>query len=332
MSAIQNHSVHISVYIRVKPLYIILLFISTATHAQVINNAVSYRSIKQTHYVRHDYENDYFTASDKLYTQGINMEVVTAKFKKLPTSYILLHPSNSSVQYGLSLQHNAYTPTMITDPNIRLGDRPYGSAAMLQAFTISTNKNAKQRITTMLSIGVMGQIAGGQWMQETIHRNTENVMPVGWQYQIANDAIVNYRFFYEKCIVQVDKVLEVNTTAIGDLGLLHTKAGVGLNMILGYFESSYNDKQNRKLAAYIYGHIQGYTIGYDAMLQGGLLNRSSVYTIPTDDVERLTADCKTGFVFRYGGLYLEYFRAQRTREFKTGDPHAWGGVMIGVGF
>lgn len=297
----------------------------------MINNAVSYRNIKQENYVRHDYENDFFTATDKYYTQGINMEVVTPGFAKLPTRFLLLHLAGSKVKYGLSLQHNAFTPTSITDANIRYGDRPYAASAMLQPFTISTNEARRERITTMLSLGVTGQIAGGQWMQETIHRNLNNVMPEGWQYQVSNDVIINYRLFYEKGLVYVADVLALNFTAIADAGTLQTKAGTGANIMLGYFESPYSTERKRRFSAYIYSHAQLYVVGYDAMLQGGLFSRS-IYTIPSGNITHFTADNRMGIVLRYGGAYIEYFRGFLTREFTTGNDHAWGGMMIGFGF
>lgn len=305
--------------------------LATPSGAQMINNAVTYRNIQQPSYVRHHYDNDFFTATDKYYTQGINMEVVTPGFSKLPSRFVLLHPANSRVQYGLALQHNAYTPTSITDTRIRYGDRPYAAALMLQPFTISTNEARRQRITTLLSLGVTGQIAGGQWMQETIHRNLENVMPEGWQYQIANDAVVNYRLFYEKSLLRINNILEVNGTAVADAGTLHTRAGVGANVILGYFQSAYSSTRKRRFAAYVYTHGQVNAIGYDATLQGGLFNRS-VYTLDASAIRRFTAENRLGVVVRYGGLYLEYFQGQLTREFTTGGKHSWGGVLLGFGF
>lgn len=320
------------VYQQVKHiLYILLLLPAANAGAQAINNAVTYRNINHSNYVRHHYDNDFFTATDKYYTQGINMEVVTPGFSRLPSRFLLLHPKGYSTQYGMALQHNAYTPTSITDVNIRYGDRPYAAAAMLQAFTINTHEEKRQRISTMLSLGVTGQIAGGQWMQETIHRNLDNVMPEGWKYQVANDAVLNYRLFYEKSLLRINDVLEVNGTGLADIGTLQTKAGVGANVILGYFESAYSSQRKRRFAAYAYAHAQVYAIGYDATMQGGLFNRS-IYSLPTKDIERLIADNRLGFVIRYGGIYLEYFQAQLTREFATGNPHAWGGVLIGVGF
>lgn len=304
---------------------------SLQVHAQLMNNAVSYRSISHTNYVRHSYDNDFFTATDKYYTQGINMEVVTPGFSKLPARYILFHPANSTVQYGLALQHNAYTPTSITDANIRYGDRPYAAALMLQPFTISTNEAQRQRITSMLSLGVTGQIAGGQWMQETIHRNLRNVMPQGWQYQVANGPLINYRIFYEKSLLHINNIMELSGTALADAGTLQTKAGIGANIMLGYFESAYKAERKRRFAAYIYAHAQAYAIGYDATLQGNMF-RNNIYTVSSSSITRLTGENKLGFVLRYGGIYLEYYQAQLTKEFTTGNPHSWGGVLLGVGF
>lgn len=301
------------------------------TTAQIINNAVSYRSIQQPNYIRLTYDNDFFTATDKYYTQGINMEVVSPNLSKLPTKHILFHPDNATVQYGLGLQHYGFTPTDIQDASIRYGDRPYAAAIMLQPFTISTNSQQHSRLTSMLSLGVMGKIAGGQWMQETIHRNLDNAMPRGWQYQIANDVVLNYRLYYEKRLLHVNNILEVSATGLADAGTLDSKAGLGASIVLGYFESMYETQRNRKFGAYIYTHPQVYAVGYNATLQGGLFSKS-VYTIPAGDVSRLVADNKFGIVFRYGGLYLEYYQAISTLTFRTGNDHAWGGVLIGVGF
>lgn len=286
---------------------------------------------KEESHVRHFYENDYFSASDAFYTQGINMECVTPAFSKLPTKHVLLHPKNYNTQYGLSLQSNAYTPASIQDPSIRYGDRPYAASLMLQPFAIAINEEKKLRIATMLSLGVTGQIAGGQWMQETIHRNTGNVMPEGWKYQIANDAVVNYRIQAEKQIAGIKNILSVNATSCADAGTLLTKASVGANMMIGYFESPYSASWQRKFAAYIYIHPQVNAVGYDATLQGGLFTKS-IYTVPESAIERVVADYKYGFLLRYGWLYLEYTRSETTREFTYGTPHAWGGVQIGVGF
>ena len=159
----------------------------------------------------------------------------------------------------------------------------------------------------MMSLGVTGQIAGGQWMQETIHSNTGNVMPEGWKYQIANDAVINYRIQIEKQIAGIKNILNINATACADAGTLLTKASIGANIMIGYFENPYRANWQRKFSTYIYIHPQINAVGYDATLQGGLFTKS-IYTIPASAIERVVADYKYGFVLRYSWLYLEYTR------------------------
>ncbi|MFB0909014.1 MAG: hypothetical protein QMB03_12210 [Spirosomataceae bacterium] len=56
---------------------LILSLSSVTLSAQKIDNLISYRNIDSDNYIRLNYENDYFAASDKKYTQGCNIELVT---------------------------------------------------------------------------------------------------------------------------------------------------------------------------------------------------------------------------------------------------------------
>lgn len=73
-------------------------------------------------------------------------------------------------------------------------------------------------------------------------------------------------------------------------------------------------------------------VGYDATLQGGVFNKSSPYTISSNDVTRFTFQSNAGVVVSLASLYLEYFQTYLTREFETGMSHQWGGVRVGVKF
>src|SRR6218665_2283001 len=81
--------------------------------AQVIDNNAGFRMVNADHYVRLHFDNDYFSKSDAYYTQGVNIEWVTPALKKNPVNRILFLPRQGMHQYGLALEHNAYTPTNI---------------------------------------------------------------------------------------------------------------------------------------------------------------------------------------------------------------------------
>lgn len=194
-------------------------------------------------------------------------------------------------QYKIALQHNAYTPQSIQDPSIRRGDHPYAAAFMLQFANTATSARHKLRISTILSAGVMSHIAGGDWMQKAIHGNLHNVMPQGWQYQIANDVALNYRLQMEKQLLYLNNTLLINGTASADAGTLLTRLSVGANIATGLFNNTNTNGRFRHTIK-LYAHPQLHAVGYDATMQGGFLGDSQ-YTLAANQIQR----------FVYGNRY-----------------------------
>lgn len=310
----------------------ILVFFMADVYGQQINTSYTYRDMHAHRYVRYLYENDFFRATDKFYTQGINLEYAAPGLKKLPTSRVLINPKNYTSQYKIALQHNGYTPQSIQDPNLRRGDRPYAAAFMLQFANTATSYQHHLRISTMLSVGVLGRIAGGEWMQKTIHRNLDNVMPQGWHYQIANDAVINYRLQLEKQLLSIENILLLNATTSIDAGTLLNKFSVGGNILLGLFNMPYKNADGILIHTIrLYAHPQLHVVGYDATMQGGVLAKSP-YTLSPNQIDRFVFDNRYGIAVQLGRVYLEYYYQNISREFKTGKAHSWGGIVVGVGF
>ena len=115
------------------------------------------------------YENDFFTASDRDYTQGILIEKVHPDFSRFLFMRILWHPGTSDFKYGLAIEHNAYTPNQIDKYVIQYGDRPYAGVLIFKTFLIASNVERKRRISVSFSAGVVGSDAGGEQIQRTIH-------------------------------------------------------------------------------------------------------------------------------------------------------------------
>lgn len=300
--------------------------------AQTINTTNTYRDMPTNRYVCYNYENDFFKATDELYTQGINLEYAAPSLQKLPTSRVLLLPKNYVPHYKIALQHNAYTPQSIQDPNLRRGDQPYAAALLLQFSNTATHPNRTLRVSTTLSAGVLGYIAGGEWMQNTIHRNLKNVMPQGWKYQIANDIALNYRLQVEKQLLYINTILLINGTASTDVGTLLNRASAGTNIALGLFNNPYHPTDGTlKYTVRLYAHPQVHAIAYDATLQGGFIGNST-YTLTPKQIERIVFDNRYGIVLQLNKLYLEYYYQNTSRTFTTGKAHTWGGLMIGLWF
>lgn len=313
--------------------FLLLLVFPSFLFAQKIDNMASFRDIKSPTYFRYSYDNDYFTSTDKDYTQGYNFELVTPFFRKNPANYLFFKPKNSEYKYGLSIEHIGFTPDNIKSQEIQFGDRPFAAAIMLKSFIIATDTVNKTRIISSLNTGLIGPGAFGKEMQVAIHEQTGNAIPHGWSNQIKNDIVINYEISHEKQLVRFRNLFSLQSNATARVGTLFTNVSVGLNATFGIINSPFTAMKNKnKFQLYLYSQPLVSAIGYDATLQGGLFNDKSPYTIPNSDINRFTAQHNYGVVLQTRSLYFEYSRTAITREFETSRSSKWGGIRIGFKF
>jgi hypothetical protein len=303
--------------------------------SQAIDNTVAYRNISSDRYFRIFYENDFFSGTDRDYTQGIYIEKVNPYFKKFFLTKLLWRPKFSDIKFGVAIEHDAYTPNFIAPPEIQYGDRPYAAALFLKTFLIATNFEKAERISTSISTGIIGPGAGGEQMQRTIHHWINYTQPQGWHNQISNDVVLNYQLNFEKQLFSRGDWLSFSTDNSIRAGTLSDKLCAGFEIMIGNFYSpfkNYHNISNKKFQWYVYEQPLINVVGYDATLQGGLFDHSSPYTINASSVERFVFQHRYGLVLVFKKLYLEYYQTANTIEFKTSVYHHTGGLEIGFGF
>lgn len=302
-------------------------------NAQKINHLISFRNIDSNSYFRFNYDNDYFAASDENYTQGYNLEFVSPFFNKNPINSLLIRPETYQLKYGLSIEHIGFTPDRYDLPEIQFNDRPFAASIMLKSFVVSQHSERKIRIHSSVNLGIIGPGAFGEEMQVGIHKATGNKVPRGWRHQIKNDIVVNYTIGIEKQIANFNDVASVQAQSNLSIGTLFTNASVGANVILGQFKDSFASEDNqRNFQIYVYAQPVLSVVGYDATLQGGLINRDSPYTISSKNIERVTSQFNLGMIIQTKTLYFEYTRSSITKEFDTGSLAKWGGIRVGFTF
>jgi len=312
---------------------ILFLLLPFSAMCQKIDHMVSFRDIQSERYFRFNYDNDFFAAADKNYTQGYALEFMLPILERNPVNYIFLKPKNSVFRYGMALEHIGYTPNDYVSAAIQVGDRPFASAIMLKSFIIAVNDERKDRISQSLSLGLIGPSAFGKEMQVGIHRAIGDKIPGGWDNQIANDFVLNYRIAYEKQLYRFRNTFALQADIAAQLGTLFTNASVGVNTTMGLLDNPFDTARGKtNFVIYAYAHPMVNSIGYDATLQGGLLNTRSIYTINGNAIERFTANLEYGIVIKTRTLYFEYTRTSITREYATENSAKWGGVKIGFTF
>ena len=318
-----------------KHFFISLFFlVSTAIQAQVVDNMAIYRTINSDRYVRIHYENDYFSLTDEYYTQGINIEFVNPLLAKSPLSKILLGSKNKPTKYGIAVESLGYTPTSTGHDEILYGDRPFAGVLFLKSFAILNDSVHHYRITSALSIGVIGPSAGTEEMQKAIHKWIGDLSPQGWDHQVHEDVVLNYQADYEHQLLAYKNAFCMTGKAGGQIGTLTDKLYGSTTFMAGFFDNPFQTFSKRKhgFQVYLYDEPQFSVIGYDASLEGGVFNRSSPYTIAAGDIKRAVFQNNFGIVFKIKGIYAEYFQSFLSKEFATGGTHRWGGIRIGVAF
>ncbi|MEO6687109.1 MAG: lipid A-modifier LpxR family protein [Dyadobacter sp.] len=130
-------------------------------------------------------------------------------------------------------------------------------------------------------------------------------------------------------------IISLNTNSGIRLGTLSDKIQGGATLTIGRFDSPFQNREKRiknNYQLYFYTQPLVSLVGYDATMQGGIINRSSPYTLTSGQIKRFTFQNSYGVILSLRNLYVEYYRTYLSKEFETGRTHKWGGLKIGFAF
>lgn len=292
---------------------------------------------KTENYIKLNYDNDFFSATDRYYTQGIQFQVITRYMKYSPLSYALIPiTKNARNYYGINLEQDCFTPKSIRYDTLNYLERPFAATAFLSHMLVSLDKDKKQLLQTQLDLGVIGPCARCEDEQKAIHKALVNIRPLGWENQIAHDYIINYRARYEKALIYT-RYAELMANVSLRAGTLYTDAALGIQARVGLFSPYFNnlglDKNNsKKIKLYAVFKANARAVGYNATMQGGFFYRNSIFTVPDKDISRMVYDGMAGIILGIQRVSFEYSRYYITPEFVRGVDHGWGRVAITVCF
>ena len=270
--------------------------------------------------LRFDYANDYFTGTDRYYTQGIGLQYFDPALRRAPLMLLLPALSGAEKSYGLRLRNSGFTPTQLTSDAPLIGDRPFAATLTLAHVLESADRERGLTLTAALDAGVIGQAAGGKWQQVAIHRATGNVIPRGWDNQIRNDAVLDYALRLEKTLAACSRA-DLGAYSEASLGTLYTDAAAGATGRVGALGRT-------RGRFYLFGRAEEKLVGYDATLQGGLLNRGSPYVLTSAQVRRSVMRGDVGFAADFGAWAVEADRVYLSREFTGGLSHEWVEISL----
>ncbi len=314
-------------------LFLFFSVLSSVVLAQTNEQPIA---VKQENYFRFNYENDFFSQTDRYYTQGIQVSLIHPLVRYSPFSKTLLRLNNAVNYYGIQAEQDCFTPKSIRIDTIMFGERPYTGTVFVSHVLNSLSEKKILLLQTQLDVGGIGKCARCEDEQKAIHRALVNIQPLSWEYQLANDIIINYRAKLEKGIIY-KRNLEFMLNATSRIGTLYTDLGAGFNFRLGLFDPYFKnlglskDPLSRKFKIYAQVKTNAKLVGYNATLQGGLFSKD-IYVIDADNIERFVFTGTAEIVVAFKRFSLTYSRTYITQEYHTGVDHSWGGIFMNVAF
>lgn len=263
----------------------------------------------------------------------MNLELVKPFFQKNPLNKVFFGVPGAKMKYGLALDHYAFTPLHIVNDEILYGERPYAGCISVNTFRVATDEKKRRRISTSLVLGVVGPVTQWEPVQTFLHKHVIAApQPQGWDHQIANDLILNYKVNLEKNLIREDFfMLNGNVEAVA--GTMNDKLSTGVSLMIGSMNDPYKSSSSvsdGKWQVYVFGHSFVSAVGYDATLQGGVFNKKSPYTLSGSEINRFTLQNQIGLMIHRRNISIELSESFLSKEFKTGRSHIWGGLGIGI--
>jgi hypothetical protein len=268
--------------------------------------------------------NDVFFQTDRYYTNGLEFEYFSQSFEHFGVAKLLLDPgSESGPLYSLTLSHDIFTPkNVLGDPE--QSDRPYAGVLMfgLKAVHFSTSKNF--RFTSEIQAGLLGEMAGGRFVQNGIHVLLPASEPIpGWSYQIDHDLCAQYNIGIEKLLLK-QKWFEADLLAKARMGLPYTDFSGGARIRAGKAVNYYAANEFLNLSNsqfYLFAEANLRTVFYDATLQGGAFNSKNPHTII--NTNPFVGDIKFGTVIKYKSFTTELGAQMLSPKFEDAFSHKW---------
>lgn len=272
------------------------------------------------------YDNDFFAATDRYYSQGIalcyKLPVRETRFAKK----LFLPLAGSRKQFGVGLDHMAFTPTTIAWDSVIHHDHPYAATIRLN-FLFESIDSARQRsFSWMVSTGLIGPDARGKEMQTAIHRALENPLPKGWEHQVRNGFVLDLGINAQQRVLHFGQWMNLLVQESANAGTVRTDATLGTRLQVQYFT------RRDRLRIVVYANPAVRFVGYDGTLQGATTSQRNEYTIAAKDVSRVILQREFGVNLQWGPMTATGVFQIQSHQYTGGLTHRWGGIRFGWRF
>ena len=280
-------------------------------------------------------DNDLYISreKDRYYSNGLFLS-----YSYVPNKFNETHKKIITFTLG----HQIYTPFKSTVVNKNSHDRPFAGFLYGQLGISKTLKN-NSTLKNSFFIGVVGESAFGQELQEAIHEIYNFKKPDGWKYQIRNTFALNFEGEYLKSVgINKSSILDGNFLSKLRIGTIFTDASLGFIGRIGFkklqpinnsiaFNTNLNHKLNslkRELESFLYYEASATYVVYDATIQGSLFNNLNPITFMP---KKIIFDLEVGYKFtanRFHFGYAYHFHTNKLNNLRFDKGNDYGKLFF----
>jgi Uncharacterized protein conserved in bacteria len=293
-------------------------------------------------YEDNDFMNLWGNGTDRAYTNGTRIDLFYTKNK--PSRFFIDRwmpkAGDSSVNvFGWGIMQTMITPYDISRRIPESNDYPYSGALFALHNLHASNPVKKYNLQTEWLMGVVGPPSLAREVQETIHRLIDYQRPMGWDYQVPTDLLLNISVGAEKMLAQGGKTFEWIGGARAFAGTAFNGASIHTLFRLGkmnpYFDGFLKQHSGKDWQCYLLFRPSVEWMYSNALMDGGLFTQLKDDDKETWDGERAVAGRNRvlgilhyGVVVNYKQFALSFTQTTSTRLKKEVSNAAIGNLSL----
>ena len=309
-------------------------------------------------------ENDAFTETDRGYTSGIRLALISrdlTHYRKNPdlpewSDHIikwlpLVNEPGFQRSISMSIGQNIYTPEDVGSSELIEEDRPYAGVTYLG---IGFHSKSSSRMDTLeFDLGAVGPQSNAEESQKVVHEWMDNTQPNGWDNQLKDETVLGV--FYERKWKLLQSGVgsglgyDIIPRLGGGLGNLYTYACTGAEVRFGWnlpndfgtflirpgadASAALDERDPRyfrhtRFGIHFFAAVDGQAVMRNIFLDGNTIEDSHRV-----DKKPFVADFMAGLGVIVGPFKVSYAYAYRTKEFETQkNDQVFGSITFSVSF
>lgn len=292
------------------------------------------------------YDNDLILFTDRYYTSGVNVAYsrLINRESRFYKSFSSKKSDSSKLIYRIHYGHRIYTSKEIKEKDVQQFDRPYAGWHYLK-FDMMNFPKPEVANTYSMDVGMVGEMSGIGNFHVWWHRGVGITTPRGWEYEVANEVLINFRYNRIKNWHLGRRIKFITNSAIS-AGNRENKLEQELVVRIGKFNELMNTSYvNSRVADFIpelgyypkdggeegflFLGISGSFVLSNIFIEGSLFNNNSPQTA---EIENFLIVRKWGFV--YSNYYTTFsFTAYRLgTELVGGKVHRYLNLNLAFRF